>query len=775
MTKYKYKALVLGELPEMDDDFGRTLSEEFYPIEIVRVHELPDFREAIEDPDIDVILVDIVPFGLEVLNVVMETAPMRPIIMVCDPEHLDVILESKRRGLELSVVRGEKPEINKERLLLEIKTVIEQFAEPPSMRYITVVNLMRYAQFHNVYQPFFIVDRHHRLLYINKAGLDLTGSLRGRPPKLGDPPQTFFLDDTLEEFEDHLGQAIRGEEFEVEHTFESLGEHEQHIEALYRPVRTKERGVIGVTIACKNIGPLRLAEERLEQVGQTLWKYFALVPLPLIILEEDLSVERWNPAFLKLLGLESDPSLAGERIDKFIHPDEREAFRAELNRLFSGDKDYFLREQRYSTDKGAPLWVSQIGFAIDKKIGQERRVLLIAVDVTARKLAEERAEQTQRMNALGELASGVAHDFNNILTVIGSVAQLLSLALTEKGEEELAGYVEKIDNAVQRATALTNQLVTFGQKEDSEQEVIDLNAHLRGIRELLIDVLGKGIDLEIDLAPRLSPIEIDKGQIDQITMNLTVNARDAMPDGGRLRIKTSQIKFGPREIPPRLDLPPGDWVVLQVSDTGVGMNRETRQRLFEPFFTTKDLGKGTGLGLATVYRVVTKMNGKIYVDTKPGEGTTFTIYIPASERELDRVAFDESQRGEKAESRPACILILEDEEHIRKPYRIFLERAGFRVMEAANVVEAQAVVDECAHEIDLLLADVVLPDGSGVEFAMAVSPLLPRLEIIFMSGYAPDLIYGAPNALKWQFLAKPASRQQLIATVRASLTSGRAR
>ncbi|MBA2661144.1 MAG: PAS domain-containing protein [Bradymonadaceae bacterium] len=777
MRRSKYKALVLGEPQEIDDDFCRTLSEERYPIELVRVHEISDFREAIEDPDIDVVIVDIVPYGLDVLKVMMESAPMRRVIMLGDAENVDVILESKRLGLQLSVVRVEDPQANKDLLLVELRNVLEQSAEPPSMKYITAASLMRYAQFYNVHQPFFIVDRHHRLLYINQAGVNLTESLHDRSPQLGDSPPTFYLDDTLEEFEGHLGQAFRGEEFEVEHIFASLGEQGQHMRALYQPVRTKEKKIIGVTIACKDVGPLRLAEDRLEHVGQALWKYFELVPLPLVVISKDLCVERWNPAFQELLGFEDAHALAGEELGKFVHPDDRESVCEALNHLFSGEKDYFLQEKRYFTEQGAPLWVSQNGFVIDDDVGQERRVLLIAVDVTGRKLAEARAEQTQHLNAVGELASGVAHDFNNILAVISGISQVLNLKLTDKGEHEFAGELEKIDQAIQRANSLTKQLMTFSPKEDSEQEVIDLNAHLRGIRRLLIDVLGEGIELDIDLASRLSPIEIGKGQIDQITMNLTVNARDAMPDGGRLRIVTAQVKFGPRESPPRLDLPPGDWVALHVSDTGVGMSRETRQRLFEPFFTTKDPGKGTGLGLATVYRVVTQMHGKIYVDSKPGEGTTFTIYVPASEKELDAVAFDGSKNGAAREARHACILILEDEEHIRKPYRVFLERAGYRVIEAANVAAAHAAIAEYAQEIDLLLADIVLPDGSGVEFATSIHHQFPRIEIVFMSGYAPDLIYGDPGepARMLQFLPKPATRQALIAAVRSSLASGRAR
>ncbi|MFU8802651.1 MAG: ATP-binding protein [Bradymonadaceae bacterium] len=777
MTKRTFTALVLGEVSEIDDEFRSKLSREQYRVEIRRADDFPGFREAVNDPHVDLVITDVVPHGLDVVDVVMEKSPMRQVIILGDPDHTDVILQAKRRGLQLSVVRLDDPHTNKELLLLEIKTVIEQLAEPPSMKYVTVGSLIRHAQFHNVDQPFFIVDRHRRLLYFNQNGRELTKELHGRPAGLGDPPRAYFLDDTLEEFENHLERALLGEELEVEHVFDALGEHQEHRQAVYRPVHTKDEGVIAVSIALKNIGPRRVAEDRLEQHGQTLWKHFERLPLPLIVIGADLRVQQWNQAFQELLGFEIDRALTGEDIDKFVYPEDQESVREALAQLFSGGLDYFLGEHRYCDDEGIPVWVNHIGFAIDEEVDTERSALLIAVDVTDRKEAELRAEQALRINAVGELAGGVAHDFNNLLTIISNISQLLGMKLTERGDDDLVEDLNRIDQAVERATSLTRQLLTFSLREEIELEVIDLNSHLRGIHELLEGVVGEHIALDIDLAPNLAPVDIGKGQIDQITMNLTVNARDAMPDGGRLRITTSQMRFSSDDSRPRVDLPPGHWVVLEFSDTGVGMNRETRRRLFEPFFTTKGPGKGTGLGLATVYRIVKKIEGRIYVDSKPGEGTTFTIYIPASAREFDTAALDRAEADARTEAGPPCVLLLEDEEDIRKPYRIFLERAGFRILEAPNIEEARALFDEYADQIDLLLADVVLPDGSGVELARELQARLPPLEVIFMSGYAPDLIYSGPDELarKWLFLPKPVSRQKLVSAVRESLASGRAR
>lgn len=771
--KRTYKTLILGELAEIDDAFNAALLQERHPVELIEVKKIEHFREAIQDPDIDLIVIDIVPYGLDMLEIVMEKAPMRSMIMVGDIRHVDVLLEAQKRGMQLSMIRVESATENQELLLLEIRNAIEQLAEPPSMKYITVASLMRYAQYHNVHQPFLVADMNGRLIYFNHAADSLIEQLHGHKPRLGDSSARFFLSDKLETFSGYLDRAYSGEEFKAEYTFEVLDEAEKYREILYQPVRTEAQDVIAVSMDCINVGARQKAHEKLVRREEALWTYFELVPLPLIVIHDDLVVERGNPAFLNLLQLNSARVLHGENICDFVYPDDQDAVRNAFERLFSAETNYFQGEHRYCNEDGTIVWVKHIGFAIDHAEGEHRSALIIAVDVTARKEAEDQRQQFVRMNAIGELASGVAHDFNNILAIVGAISHLLKEELANSGFDELVVYTDKMIQAVDRGSSLTHQLLSFSQDERIEQEIIDLNSHVCDIYELLSEALGDNIKLEIRLDPDPLLIQLGKGQIDQITMNFVVNARDAMPGGGTLRITTSRIHVHAAEAAPREDLPVGDWAMFTFSDEGTGMDRETKRRIFEPFYTTKAPGKGTGMGLATISRIVDRMGGKVYVDSEPGQGTTFTLYLPIAEQHPDNIISSALRQPhtEDENQRTPCILLVEDEEDLRKPYRIFLEKAGFQVLEAASIEQALATFDKHADVIDLLLADVVLPDGSGVAFASSLQERRPDLRVVFISGYAPDLIYSEPqrHGRKWLFLPKPASREKLVSIVHTSL------
>ncbi len=632
--KTTYKTLLLGELAEIDDEFRTTLLQERYPVEILQVKKPEIFRSAIEDPDIDLIVIDIAPYGLEVLDIVMEKAPMRPLIMIGDVKNVDVLLEARKRGMPVSMLRVENLAANKELLLLEIRTAIEQLAEPPSMKYITVASLMRYAQYHNVHQPFFVVDLNGRLIYFNQAAESLIEQLHGHKPALGESSKRFLLTDTPEKFNDYLKRAYGGEEFRIECTFEALKEDEKYRQLLYQPVRTETQEIVAVSIDCINIAARRQAAEKLARREEALWKYFEFVPLPLMVIRDDLIVERGNPAFCNLLRFNKDRVLRGENIIDFVYHTDRVRIRDAFEKLFTAETGHFQREHRYCREDGTVVWVKQIGFVIEHTESGHRSALIIAVDVMRRKEAERHRQQFMRMSAIGELAGGVAHDFNNILAIISALSFQLQDELVSDGMDELVFYTEKMIQAVERGSALTHQLLHSSLTDQVEKETIDLNAHLGEIYELFTEVLGDTINLDIHLAPYPLLIQPGKGQIDQITMNFVVNARDAMPDGGTLRITTSRIHVN-AEASQHADLPSGDWARFEFSDDGIGMDNETQQHIFEPFYTTKSPDQGTGMGLATVLRIVDNMGGKIYVESELGQGTTFTIYVPIVEQPWD--------------------------------------------------------------------------------------------------------------------------------------------
>ena len=761
-----YKALILGELGEIDDIFALQHFQEDFPITTIKVDELAEFEATISDPEIDLVLIDARPHGLDALEAVLRSPPMRPVIMVADPDHADVILEAKDRGLDRYLIRLDDHQRNIDLLSREISSVLRQLVEPPAMEHPTVDHLFRFAQYHNVRQPFFVVGLHRRLLYINKAGIDLIEVLHGRCPEIGDDTGAFFLDDTSAKFHAHLDRAFDGETVEVAQFFEALPAGAQDRQVLYQPVRQSDAGVVAVSIACKDVGARRRAEERLEYQRKILWRYFDSAPLPLSVVNDDLTIERCNQAFAELLGFEQTEPLRGRAIESLAHPDDREELCLGVERIFSGDDAYFQTEHRYCDRRDKSVWVNHIGYTLGEVDGNHG-ALMVAVDVTRRREAELRAEQSMRMEAIGQLAGGVAHDFNNILAVVSAISHIMKTQLTELPDSALVEYLDKIEKAVESGTSLTRQLLGFSQKRSVDRERIDLNFQLRDLIPLLERAAGDDVEMRLRLQTDLAPIEIGKGQFDQVIMNLVVNARDAMPDGGVLSIRTYRASGS--QAPP--DLKNGDWVVLEVSDEGIGMDRETRRRAFDPFFTTKKPGEGTGMGLATVYRVVNSTGGKIYVDSSPGMGTKFTIYFPrASHTAIYSTADNDTA---EAQSDRACILLVEDEDDIREPYRIFLENSGHRVVEADSVQQAYNVVETSGDEIDLLLADVILPDGSGVDLAKQLQDRIDGLKIIFISGYAPDLIYKSDEALKnrWQFLPKPVTREKLLITVGNVLTS----
>ena len=380
---------------------------------------------------------------------------------------------------------------------------------------------------------------------------------------------------------------------------------------------------------------------------------------------------------------------------------------------------------------------------------------------------EVRTRQAQRLEAVGQLAGGIAHDFNNMLTVIIGFGEELREHVRESGRAHLAEML----GAGSRAKELTQQLLAFSRRQVLNTEAVQLNDTLRTLSRMLERVIGEHITLDLRLAHDIPRVRVDPTQLEQVITNLVVNARDAMSEGGRLTVKTDSLMLASGELPPRADIPPGRYTRLSVADTGHGMDAETLAHVFEPFFTTKEDGKGTGLGLATVYGIVSQSGGYVVVDSAPRGGTTFEIYLPALATSITAAA-----AAPAAAPRPGAgetILVVEDEPAVRRLTVTVLRRAGYTVLEAADAREAEAIACRPGTSMTMLLADVVLPGGpSGISLARTLKAAQPDLVVLHMSGYSRELSELAPGEDRAAFLGKPFTPAALLKAVADALGAG---
>ena len=379
---------------------------------------------------------------------------------------------------------------------------------------------------------------------------------------------------------------------------------------------------------------------------------------------------------------------------------------------------------------------------------------------------EEQLRQSQKMESIGTLAGGIAHDFNNLMTAVTGYSELALRSLSK--DDALRPKLEVIKSAGERAAALTRQLLAFSRKQMLQPKVLDLNGVVTGMAQMMPRVIGEHIDLRFRLGESLGQIKADPGQIEQVLLNLAVNARDAMPNGGCLTIKTENVHLSGKFGRPGLAVEPGHYVMMSVSDTGLGMDVETQSHIFEPFYTTKGVGKGTGLGLSTVYGIVKQSGGSLWVYSEVGKGTIFKIYLP---RVNEIIESDEIECESAAVARgQETVLLVEDEDVVRNLSREILETYGYSVLVAANGREGLSVGKEFQGQIDLVITDVIMPQMSGREMAEALRTIRPATRVLFMSGFTDDVIvhHGVLEE-KVFFIQKPFSPEALATKAREVL------
>jgi PAS domain S-box-containing protein len=478
----------------------------------------------------------------------------------------------------------------------------------------------------------------------------------------------------------------------------------------------------------------------------------------------------FNPSWQRVLGW--SPAEVLERpLRERVHAEDLPAFEAMLAQLAEGlpVTSVETRLQARNGDWKWLLWSAQPVPGQSITYAAARDISLRKGSEEALRRSEEQLRQSQKMEAIGQLAGGVAHDFNNLLTAILGYAELMTMR-TKPGDPLLRDVAE-IRKAAERASALTRQLLIFSRKQILSPRVLDLNAVVRQTESLLHRLIGEDVRLVSHLAPDLHPVRVDPGQLEQVLLNLAVNARDAMPRGGLLTLETENVHLHEPLVAGSEALDPGRYVMLAVSDTGVGMDRQTRQRAFEPFFTTKEQGKGTGLGLSTVYGIVRQSGGHVWVYSEPGHGACFRIYLPeaeavprAAEPTVSGPAPARAVRGTET------VLVVEDESAVRELTRQVLRLQGYAILDAANGGEALAVAAAHDGPIHLLVTDVVMPGMTGPDLAAKLQAVRPEMKVLFLSGYTSHAMVGGGMLEEGtNFLQKPFTPMDLAGTVRLIL------
>ena len=512
----------------------------------------------------------------------------------------------------------------------------------------------------------------------------------------------------------------------------------------------------------------RCAQEELIESRDRYSDLYDFAPVGYATVSHKGLILEANLTLADMLGVDRG-SLVKQRLSAFIVPDDEDVLYLHRMEILKTKERHTCRLRMLR--KGAePLWAEMDSILIDDDDASDMQFRTAIIDITQRRHLEEQLRHAHKMEAIGQLAAGVAHEFNNLLVgILGSAQALLAVS-----EEELSEYyrqpLKNIEKSGRRAARLTRQLLAFARKKNSELSVFDLNRVVGDAETMLQRTLGERITMEMGLASDLPPVRADEEEIEQAILNLATNARDAMPEGGTLTIRTTPLTLDKDRAAENPHAHPGPYVLLSVTDTGCGMSPETVQRIFEPFFSTKPVGKGTGLGLSTVFADVTKNDGFVTVDSRLGRGTVFNIYLPAAEGEVRAASCDTERPAETCSGGGETILVCDDEEVVLDSVAFLLESRGYKIICANGGRQALEAAASHAGTIPLLITDVIMPKMNGWELAEKLAKEHPDTKVIFMSGYAEDVFEaGAIKGEHVAFLQKPAEGDELLQRIREVL------
>jgi len=543
------------------------------------------------------------------------------------------------------------------------------------------------------------------------------------------------------------------------------GRRTHFIEGNFDSIRDNQGNLKHLVFVGDDVTNLKYSEEELDKEKEKFRLLVEAFPLGVLLFNDAGRVVYVNSKFTEIFGYSIEDITTEEDWHTAAFPNTE--YRQQIlefwkEGLRGGERESALSQNKYvvTCKDGSAKTVHFFHNILESS---ER--LLVCQDITRQESIEAQFMHAQKMESIGRLASGIAHDFNNLLTTIIGNADFALMDL--EMENPVYEVAREIKEAAERASALTRQLLTFSRKQSRHPESLNLNVKIRETEKMAKRLIGENITLELMLSPEIKLVEIDPGQVEQIIMNLVVNARDAMPRGGRLSIQTANVELSAEDPVSPIDLVPGEYVLFSMSDNGAGIPQEIQKHVFEPFFTTKEKGRGTGLGLSTVYGIVKQNRGNILIYSEPGKGTIVKIFFPIDTKKLSGERKDAGKEADLYGTE--TILLTEDEERVRKIVGIMLRRYGYTVLTAADGQEAIDLFKTTDKSVQLLLTDMVMPGMNGLDLARRLRKIRPGLKVICMSGYTDTALYEGIREEGFTFLNKPFAPKMLVGQIRALL------